>query len=243
MEHVRVKAAQPDALDARHPGGLFHQLHQRGAGVGAVAGQADGSKHHFFIPGLRQPPQFFQNTFLAAAAHRAAGAGNDAVGALPSAAVLHLHKGAGMLGKPVHGQFLKLLALVMGADVHHTGLLAVQHLPHILQNGPAAAAAGHYIRLCNGGGLLREGLWITPGQHRHRAGVFPLGAAQPFAAFLVSEVGHGTAVHHVHIRRFTAGHHRVAAVLKQLGQRAGLVLIHLAAKGIKGHTHSFHSFS
>ena len=132
MEHVRVKAAQPDALDARHFGRLFHQLHQRGAGVGAVAGQADGGEYHLLVAGLRQPPKFLQNTLLAAAAHRAAGAGDDAVGALPSAAVLHLHKGAGVLGKPVHGQFLKLLALVMGADVHHPGFLAVQHLPHVL---------------------------------------------------------------------------------------------------------------
>ena len=37
-QHIGVKAAQPDALDAFHPGALLHQLHKVGAGVEAVAG-------------------------------------------------------------------------------------------------------------------------------------------------------------------------------------------------------------
>ena len=138
-QQIGVQAAQPDAFDALHPGGALHQVGQAGAGVPAVTQQADGGQNHLAVARVRQPPQLLQNALFAAAAHRTPGAGNHTVGALPSAAILNFHKGPGVVGKAVHGQLLKGFPFLMGADVHHLAPLTVDHLHHILQNGPAVA--------------------------------------------------------------------------------------------------------
>ena len=52
---------------------------------------------------------------------RSAGARNNAVGAAAVAAVLDLDKGAGVLGKLIHGQFFKALALLVGAEMSKKG--------------------------------------------------------------------------------------------------------------------------
>ena len=187
--------------------------------------------------------KLLQNAFLAAAAHRAAGAGDDAVGALAVAAVLHLDKGAGMLGKPLDGQLLKLLALLVGADVHDALLLAVQHLLHQAGQNAPAAGAGHHVGLRHRGGFLRERLGVAAGQDRDGLRMLPLLPAQPFAAFLVAEVGDGAAVDHIDVRLLAGFHHRVAVGLKQLCQGAGLVLVDLAAQGIKIDPHIRSSFA
>ncbi len=68
---------------------------------------------------------------LVAAAHRAAGAWDDAVGALTVAAVLYLDKGAGVGLEPLHGQLLKFLAALVGRDGHNA-LMAVQQLENVI---------------------------------------------------------------------------------------------------------------
>ena len=147
-----------------------------------------------------------------------------------------------MLGKPLDGQLLKLLALLVGADVHDALLLAVQHLLHQAGQNAPAAGAGHHVGLCHRGGFLRERLGVAAGQHRHGAGVLALGAAQPFAAFLVAEIGHGAAVDNVDVGLLAGGHHGIAVCLKQLGHRPGFVLVHLAAQGIKADAHGDNSY-
>ena len=237
VQHVGVKAAQPDALNAGHLGGFFNQLHQARTAVGAVARQADGRQHDLLIPGVGQAAQFLQHARLIAAAHRTAGARNNAVGAAAVAAVLDLDKGAGVLGKLIHGQFFKALALLVGADVDDALLLTVQHLLHVGQNRVTVAGAGHNVRLGDLGGLVREGLRVAPCQHGHSSGVLALGTAQPFAALLVAEVRHGAAVDDVDIRTFFIGDNGVAVFLKQLGQRACFILVYLAAQGVKSYPH------
>ena len=239
VQHIRVKAAQADALDAFDLGGFLDQLHQAGAAVSAVAGQADGRQHHLFIPGSSQAAQFLQDAFFVAAAHRAAGTWDDAVGALAVAAILDLDKGTGVFGELIHGQFFKLFALPVGADVHHPLVLAVQHAGHIGQNGMAVAGAGHHVGFLDLGGLLGKGLRVAARQHRNGTGILALGTAQPFAAFLVAEIGHGAAVDNVHVGRLLVGDDRIAVFLKQLCQGAGLILVHLAAQSIKSNPHSF----
>ena len=142
-----------------------------------------------------------------------------------------------MLGKLIHGQFFKALALLVGADVDDALLLTVQHLLHVGQNRVTVAGAGHNVRLGNFGGLVRERLRVAPCQHGHSAGVLALGTAQPFAAFLVAEVRHGAAVDDVDIRTFFIGDNGVAVFLKQLGQRTRFILVYLAAQGIKSYPH------
>ena len=235
-EQVRLQAAQPYALDALHPGRSLDQAHQVGAGVLAVAGQVDAAEHHFFVAGGSQRRQLVQHALLAAAAAGAPGPGDDAVGAAAVAAVLHLEEGPGVALKILHGQFLEPLALFVGADVHHP-LAAVQRLLDVLQHGGAAHVAHHHVRFLQPGGLFGKGLGIAPGHHRHRPGVLALGPPQPLAAFLVAPGGHGAAVHHIDIRRFAVRRQGVAPPQKQLLQRPGLVLIHLAAKGVKAHAH------
>ena len=243
VQHIRVQAAKADTLNAGHLGGFLNQFHQACAAVGAVAGQADGRQHDLFIACVGQTAQFFQHAGLVAAAHRAAGAGNDAVGTAAVAAILDLDKGAGVLGELIHGQLFKPFSLLVGTDIYHTLLLAVQHLLHIVQNRVPVAGAGHNVSLGNLGGLLGESLGVAAGQHRHRAGVLALGAAQPLTAFLVTEIRDGAAVDDIDIGPFLVGDDGVAVFLKQLCQCASFVLIYLAAQGVKSYPHGFVSFT
>ena len=235
-EHIGVKAAQTDALDARHLCAFFHQFHKIRAGVQPVAGQGDGAEHHLAVARSGQLVQLGQNALLGAAAHRPAGAGDDAVGALPVAAVLYLDKGAGVGLEPFHRQLLELLAALVRGN-GYDALVAVQQLLYVLQDGLAVAVAAHKIGLHELCGLLREGLRVAAGQHRHRTGVFALFAAQPLAAFLVAKVGHGAAVHHKNIRRLVLLRNGKAVGAEHLFQRAGLIQVDLAAKGIKTNSH------
>ena len=148
-----------------------------------------------------------------------------------------------MLGKLIHGQFFKPFSLLVGTDIYHTLFLAVQHLLHIGQNRVPVAGAGHNVSLGDLGGLLGESLGIAAGQHRHRAGVLALGAAQPLTAFLVTEIRDGAAVDDIDIGPFLVGDDGVAVFLKQLCQCAGFVLIYLAAQGVKSYPHGFVSFT
>ena len=240
-EHIGVKAAQTDALDARHLCALFHQLHKVRAGVQPVAGQGDGAEHHLAVARSGQLVQLGQNALLGAAAHRPAGAGDDAVGALPVAAVLYLDKGAGVGLEPFHRQLLELLAALVRGN-GYDALVAVQQLLYVLQNGLAVAVAAHKVGFHELCGLLREGLRVAAGQHRHRTGVFALFAAQPLAALLVAEVGHGAAVHNEHVRCLAFLRNGKAVGAEQLFQRAGLVQVDLAAEGIKTNSHGERSF-
>ena len=92
-------------------------------------------------------------------------------------------------------------------------------------------------RLGERGSLFGESLRITAGEHGHGTGIFALGAAQPLAALLVTEVGHGAAVHHKNIRFFALRHDGEASAPEHLLQCAGLVQVDLAAKGIKTNSH------
>ena len=59
--------------------------------------------------------------------------------------------------------------------------------------------------------------------HGHGTGVLALGTAQPLAALLIAEVGHGAAVHHEYVRRFAFLHDGKAVGTEHLLQGAGLV--------------------
>ena len=217
---------------------MFQQLGQAGARILAVAGQADARQHHLTITGIGQMPQLLQNALLTAAAHRPPGPGNHTVGTAAVAAVLHLDKGPGVFGKAFDGQFLKPLALLVGANVHNALLLAVQHLADQLGQDPAGTGPCHHVGLGDFSGLLGKGLGVAAGEHRHGAGIFPFGAAQPFAALLIAEIGHGTAVDDVDIGFLTGGDHSVAVCLKQLCHGTGFILIHFASQGIKTDAHA-----
>ena len=143
--------------------------------------------------------------------------------------------------KPLHRKLLELLTPLVRGD-GYDALVTVQQLLHIVQNGLAVAVAAHEVGLGELGGFLRESLRIAAGQHGDSAGVLTLFAAQPLAAFLVTEVGNGAAVHDEHIGRFTFLCHGKAIGTEQLLQRAGLVQIDLAAKGIKTNSHGERSF-
>ena len=143
--------------------------------------------------------------------------------------------------EPFHRQFLKLLAALMRGDGHNA-LVAVQQLLYVLQDGLAVAVAAHKVGLHELCGLLREGLRVAAGQYRHRTGVLTLFPAQPLAAFLVAEVGHGAAVHNEHVRCLAFLCNGKAVGTEQLFQRTGLVQVDLAAEGIKTNSHGERSF-
>ena len=130
-EHIRVQTAQTDALDALHLSAVLHQLHKVGTGIQTIAGQGDGTEHHLAVAGSRQLAQFGKDAGFVAAAHRAAGPGDDAVGALAVAAVLYLDKGTGVGLEPLHGQLFKFFAALVGRDGHNA-LMAVQQLENVI---------------------------------------------------------------------------------------------------------------
>ena len=221
-QHIGVKAAQPDTLDALHPGALLHQLHEVGAGVEAVAGQGDGAEHHFPVAGSGQLAQLGEDALFRAAAHRAAGAGDDAVGALAVAAVLYFDKGAGVGLEPLHWQFLEPLALRVGGD-GDDALVAVQQLEHIIEDGFPVAVATDQVGLHELGRFLGESLWVAAGEDGDGAGVLALGPAEPLAALLVAEVGDGAAVHHKDVGLFALRHDGETGGAEHLFQRTGLI--------------------
>ena len=138
--------------------------------------------------------------------------------------------------EPLHRQLLELLAALVRGN-GYDAFVAVQQLLYVLQNGLAVAVAAHKVGFHELCGLLRESLRVAAGQYRHRTGVLALFAAQPLAALLVAEVGHGAAVHHKNIRFFALRHDGEASAPEHLLQRAGLVQVDLAAKGIKTNSH------
>ena len=134
--------------------------------------------------------------------------------------------------EPVHRHLLKGLPPGVGLDGHNP-LVARQQLLDVVQDGAAVGVAADQVGLHQPGRRLGEGLGIAAGEDGDGAGVVPLGLPQPFAALLVPEVGDGAAVDDVDVGGLALGHHREAVALKQLLQGAGLVEVHLAAKGIK----------
>ena len=124
----------------------------------------------------------------------------------------------------------------------YDALVAVQQFLYVLQDGLAVAVAAHKVGFHELCGLLREGLRVAAGQHRHRTRILALFAAQPLATFLVAEVGHGAAVHDEHVRCFAFLRNGKAVGAEQLFQRAGLVQVDLAAQGIKTNSHERGSF-
>ena len=124
----------------------------------------------------------------------------------------------------------------MGLDGHNP-LVAVQQFLDVVQDGAAVGVAADQVGLHQLGGGLGEGLGIAAGQDGDGAGIFPLGLTQPFAAFLVAEVGDGAAVYNIDVGGLAVRHHGKAAALEQLFQGLGLVQIDLAAKGIKTNAH------
>ena len=221
-EHVGVQAAQTDPLDALHLSAFFHQLHQIGPGVQTVAGQGNGAEHDLAVAGGGQLAQLLQDAVLGAAAHRAAGAGDDAVGALTVAAVLYLDKGAGVGLEPLHWQFLEPLALRVGGD-GDDALVAVQQLEHIIEDGFPVAVAADQVGLHELGRFLGESLRVAAGEDGDGAGVLALGPAEPLAALLVAEVGDGAAVHHKDVGLFALRHDGETGGAEHLFQRTGLV--------------------
>jgi len=143
--------------------------------------------------------------------------------------------------EPLHRQFFKLFAALVGGD-GNDALVTVQEFLHIVQNGLAVAVAAHEVGLGELGGFLREGLRVAAGEHRDGTGVLALFAAQPLAAFLVAEVGDGAAVHDEHISRFTFLRDGEAVGAEHLFQRAGLVQVDLAAQSIKTNSHEGYPF-
>ena len=230
-----------DPLDALHGGAALDEGVQVGAGVGAVAGQRDGAEHHLPVAGGGELVQLGQDARLAAAAHRAPRLGNDAVGAAAVAAVLHLDESPGVGLEAVDRQLFKRLAPGVGGDGDDP-LVAAQKREDVVEDGAAVGVAADKVRFHQFGRLLGEGLGPAAGHDGDGGGVLPLGAAEPFAALLVAEVGDGAAVDDVDVGPLAFGHHREAVALEQLLQRLGLVQVDLAAEGIKTNAHgvSFH---
>ena len=125
---------------------------------------------------------------------------------------------------------------VWGGDGHDP-LMAVQQLHHMVQDGAAVGVAADQVRFQQAGSLLGERLGVAAGEDGDGAGVLPFGVAQPFAAFLVPEIGDGAAVDDVDVGGLAVGHHREPVAPEQLLQGFGLIEVHLAAKGIKTNTH------
>ena len=131
----------------------------------------------------------------------------------------------------------------MGTNVHYALGFAVQNFLYVMQNGAPVAGTCDHVSFFDGGSFVRKRLRITPGQNRYSSWILPLRPAQPFTAFLVAEVGHGTAVDHINVCAFVVGNDRVTAFFKKLRQGAGFVLVYLATQGVKCYPHGDDSFT
>ena len=129
----------------------------------------------------------------------------------------------------------------MGGD-GDDALVAVQQLEHIVEDGFPVAVAADQVGLHELGRFLGESLRVAAGEDGDGAGVLALGPAEPLAALLVAEVGHGAAVDHKDVGLFAFRHDGEAGPPEHLFQGPGLVQVDFAAKGIKTNSHEGISF-
>ena len=133
-------------------------------------------------------------------------------------------------------QGLKRFPGDVGGDVHHP-LLCCQKLLEAGHQIRTFCVAQDDVRLQKGGGGIGESLGHAAGEHRDRAGVVLLGAAQRLAHLVVALGGDGAGVDHHHAGGLVRGGLGKAGGQQGLQHGLGLVLIDLAAKGDDFYSH------
>ena len=163
------------------------------------------------------------------------GVGNDAVGAEIYAPVLHLQHGAGSFLQPAGGENLKLPAAQCVVQTLRLGF-AFHGGEHQLHKFPPAAASADDIHP-KSTHRLRGVLGVATAHADDGVGIFPAAPADDRPVFLVRHGGDGAGVDDIAV----AGSVKLPDLMPKLGQQLlhslGLVLICLAAKGIKRKLH------
>lgn len=103
------------------------------------------------------------------------------------------------------------------------------------------AGAGDQIQ-GQGGGLVGVGLDIAAAGGHHGVFVELAAAADHLAGLFVADGGDGAGIDDVGIRRLLKGYQCMAPADKLLLHGLGLVLVHLAAKGVNRNAHLALSF-
>ena len=236
-QQIRLDGTEPHPFDAGDGGRCQNGVGKVQAPFPPVVGKVDAGQDNLPVAVLRQRLQLRGKLRHRFAAHRAAGGGDDAVAAPVIAAVLDFEKGAGAHPEIGGGAGFEGFAALVRGDADNALPVNGKGLDQLRQ-GSAVPGAGDDIRLGDGGGFLREGLRIAAGQHDNGAGVFPAKAPYRLTGLAVAFGGDGAAAHHIDVAaRRMAGHDIKAGGGKPRRQHLGFVLIHLAAKGIKGNAH------
>ena len=126
----------------------------------------------------------------------------------------------------------------MGGDVDHP-VSGGKAFPDGGQQGGPVVGAGDHVRLGEGLRRIGESLGEAAGQSHLGRGVLPLEPPQDLAGLFVPAGGDGAGVDHIDIGDVGGLHQVKAGGGKLLAEDLGLVLVDLAAQGIKSNAHMF----
>ena len=201
----------------------------------------DAGQHHLAVPGLGQPQRFLPDSLDITRADAAAHIGDDAKSAVAVTALLYLHHRAGVAVKV--------------RDLH----LFKRHAQHAVHRGDPGIASHRLIE--QGNDLIsalvadhqaqpaaeqpfRVLLRQAAGQNHLGPGVSFHRAAHGLQALPLTCSRHHAAVDHIHIGPLVEITGLIARLQKLLQHRLAVVLVYLAAQGIKRDcTQSIYSMS
>ena len=237
-DDARLQRPQPDA-DLRHSLAQRRQKSRQPRlprQVPAPGGDLDARNHDLPVAPVRQFPGLRHGHVQRCGPDRTTGVRDDAVGAEIRTAVLNLQHGTGPFLQPSGGQDLKLPA--PQRSVHFFLLFpAIQGFQqHFHEFFPTGAAPQNVH--AQGFQVLGGVLGIAPAHGQQGLWMLPAATAQHGPALFVGHGGNGAGVDHIGV----AVPLESADLLTPLKQKAlhslGLILIHLAAQGVKSKFHS-----
>ena len=237
VHHPRLQGTQADADVPGRPADRVDQRAQTGLlrQVPAPGGDLDARDHDLPVALLTEGNRLRHRLVQRQGPHRPPGVGDDAVGAEVAAPVLHLEHGPGPLPQTAGGQPLEAAALQRLVQAL-APLPGAQGLEHLLQKGLASAAAGQNVRPQRTH-RRRIDLAVAAAHPHDGLRVLPPAAPDHGPVLLVRHLGHGAGIDDVGV----AGLGKIAGLMAHLPQQLlhglGLVLVDLAAQGVKGKLH------
>ena len=238
-EQFRLERAEPHAVDAADRAGKLHRVDQAQPKLAAVGRQVDPDKHRLAVAGARQPFKLGAQLPGRLGAHGAARLRDDTVGAVAVAAVLDFDEGARAFAEGGRTHRLERLAALVRRDGDDAAACFARPA-HKLDEGRAVARAGDHIGFGQARGVVGERLRVTACQYDGGARAKRAETAQRAARFLVAGGGDGAGIDDIDVGGRVRRYDFVAGVGELLREDLRLVLVHLAAQGVKG---SFHLYT
>ena len=235
--HSRLQGTQPHP-QLRHSLTDFLNQHRHlrlARQVSAPTGDLDAGEDNLPVAPVRQFLRLRHRQLQRGGTDGAPGVGDDAVGAEVDAAVLHLQHGPCAFFQASRGQALKFPPAQSVVHLLPVGVGPGGIQKHLHKFLPVSAAADDIDAQRPDG--LRVVLGIAAAHRDHCARVLPAAPADHGPVLFVRDGGDGAGVDDVGIVLFLKGADLAARLFQQLLHGLGLVLIGLAAQGIKRNPH------